>query len=301
MTPAPRASTAMIILGMLAFGALVATGALALFVLRYPAASTVTQLVTPDAGIVITAVATVGRVSSSVPLPTQTPTVITQPTALASLGVQTAPDPSVGAPISVQAAASSIIPGPLVDPSLSLFTGPVYVPLGIQIPALKINAPVLGVGLTRTNMMATPIGTQLDDPIWQTVFWYRGGAIPGDVGTATFAGHFDDDLGRPAVFAYLGNLRTGDLILVHDGRSGVNVPFTVTETETYTDQQAADPAVEARIFGLQSSSGTETRPVSDQLAHLTLITCAGAWIDGSFNQRLVVYATRTSYPSGLGE
>ena len=173
-------------------------------------------------------------------------------------------------------------------------------PLGIEIPALKINAPVLGVGLTHTNTMASPIGTVLDDPIWQTIFWYRGGAIPGDVGTATFAGHFDDESGLPAVFAFLGDIRIGDLILIHDGRSGLNIPFTVTETATYNDQQAADPAVLARIFGSQSVPGAESQTASDQLSHLTLITCAGAWIDGSFNRRLVVYATRASYPPGLG-
>ncbi len=100
------------------------------------------------------------------------------------------------------------------------------VPLEIQIPALKIKAPVLGVGLTLTNAMASPIGMFPDDPIWQSVFWYRGGVIPGDVGTATFAGHFDDALGRPAVFAFLGDLGIGDLIVVQDKRSGLMFPLS---------------------------------------------------------------------------
>jgi hypothetical protein len=147
-----------------------------------------------------------------------------------------------------------------------------------------------------TNAMAAPIGVRRDDPIWQTGFWYRGGGIPGDIGTATFAGHFDDELGRPAVFAFLSDLRIGDLILVQDERSGLDVPFIVTETKTYISQETADPAVLARIFGFRAISGAESQPVSDQVSRLTMITCAGAWINGSFNLHLVVYAIRASYP-----
>ncbi|MEO8393848.1 MAG: class F sortase [Chloroflexota bacterium] len=204
-------------------------------------------------------------------------------------------------PTETQATLPATIPGPLVDPALRLLAGPVDVPLEIQIPALKIKAAVLGVGLTETNAMASPIGVIPDDPIWQTVFWYRGGGIPGDVGTATFAGHFDDALGRPAVFAYLGNLQIGDVILVEDTRSGLDIPFIVTETKTYTDQESAEPNVLARIFGFGLVTGMESQPVADQLSHLTLITCGGAWINGSFDLRLVVYATRASYPLRLGE
>ena len=47
-------------------------------------------------------------------------------------------------------------------------------------------------------------------------------------------------------------------------------------------------------------SATDAQPLSDQLSHLTLITCTGAWVNGSFNLRRVVYAIRASYPSGLG-
>ncbi|MEP7290289.1 MAG: class F sortase, partial [Chloroflexota bacterium] len=195
-----------------------------------------------------------------------------------------------------QSTAPLTIPGPLVDPSLGLLRGPVDVPLQVQIPALNINAPVMGVGLTLTNAMSSPRGIRADDPLWETVFWYRGGGIPGDVGTATLAGHYDDALGRPAVFAFLGNLKVGDLIIVRDQRSGLDVTFIVSETQTYTDQEAAEPAVLARIFGAQAVSSAEAPPVSDQLAHLTLITCAGAWVNGSFNLRLVVYAIRASYP-----
>jgi hypothetical protein len=295
MTPAPRSGTGIVVLVMLVvvtFAVLLVTAALHLTNQKSRDGST--RLDARASGILSTAVPTVGHVfpDATSALPTHSPDTITQPTLLAN--------PSAGLPVFAQAAAPLTIPGPLVDPTLSLFTGPVAVPLEMQIPALDIQAPVLGVGLTLTNVMASPRGNRVDDPIWQSVFWYRGGGIPGDVGTATFAGHFDDGLGRPAIFAYLGELRTGDLIVVRDVRSEVEIPFIVTETQTYTDEEAADPATLERIFGSQSVSGSEAASEADQISRLTLITCAGAWVDGSFNLRLVVYATRASYPSGLG-
>ncbi len=171
-------------------------------------------------------------------------------------GIQTTLNPFAVQPNSVRPAVP-LIPGPLFNPLLNQHAGPVAVPLEVQIPALKINAPVLGVGLTMANAMASPVGMAMDDPIWQTVFWYRGGGIPGDVGTATIAGHFDDDLGRPAVFAFLSDLKIGDVIIVKDQRSGVEIPFIVTETAIYTDQEAAAPDILARVFGASAVSGAE--------------------------------------------
>ncbi len=78
----------------------------------------------------------------------------------------------------VPLSAQTDIPGPLVDPALSLYTGPVSVPLEIEIPALNLTAPILGVGLTLTNAMAAPRGIRETDPLWYSVFWYRGGGFP---------------------------------------------------------------------------------------------------------------------------
>ena len=64
--------------------------------------------------------------------------------------------------------------GPLVYKSLDLMAGPVSVPLEIEIPALNVRAPVLGVGLTADNVMDSPKGP-IGDPIWHTAYWYRGG------------------------------------------------------------------------------------------------------------------------------
>jgi sortase (surface protein transpeptidase) len=192
----------------------------------------------------------------------------------------------------IEPAVEPMIPGLLTDPSLDLRAGPVDVPLELRIPSLQINAPIVGVGITADSVMDAPKGLA-DDPVWQKTFWYRGSGIPGDSGTATFAGHVDDVLGRPAVFAHLRELRSGDLIVVHDTRSGLDVRFTIVKIATYSARQAADPAVLAQIYGDGPVSGKGPQPAPDGRAHLTLITCAGGFVNGSYDRRLVVYATRS--------
>lgn len=208
--------------------------------------------------------------------PTVTPTV--QPTTPPT--VQPSPEPTVPPLV------------PLFNPALDLSVGPVAVPLELRIPSLQLVAPILGVGITAQNVMDAPKGPAAD-PVWQTAFWYRGSGIPGEVGTATLAGHVDDLVGRPALFAHLGDLRVGDLIVVHDARTGQDARFIVEKSETYSTRQAADPAILAQIYGHGPASGQGPQPAPDGLAHLTLITCAGDFVDGTFDLRLVVYAARS--------
>ncbi len=265
------------------FGLVIAALMTMMLVMAYPTNTAITFASDPE--ILITAVPTMSALVAS-------PTDVQQPTLSANVD-----NPPVEATALVQAATPLMRLEPLIDPSLSLNSGPVSVPLEIRIPALKINAPVMGVGLTANNAMAAPIGLRDNDPIWESVFWYRGGGVPGEIGTATFAGHLDDSSGRPAIFAYLGDLHIGDLIVVHDQRTGLDISFIVTEIKTYTDAEAADPEVLAGIFGSAATNDAEV----DHSSRLTLITCGGAWVDGGFSLRLVVYATRASYPLDFGE
>ncbi len=184
------------------------------------------------------------------------------------------------------------VPESLTEPGLDLRAGPVDVPLELQIPSLRVSAPVIGVGLTASNVMDAPKGP-ISDPVWQSAFWYRGGGIPGDFGTATFAGHVNDPLARPAVFARLEDLRPGDLIVVRDTRNGRDMQFMITSTEIYSAEQASDPAILAQVYGVGPVSGQGPLPAPDGLAHLTLVTCTGAIVDGAFDHHVVVYATRS--------
>jgi Sortase domain len=210
-------------------------------------------------------------------------------------GGQTARHPSAAptsaTPASAQANQPLLTPAPLFDPAIDLRAAAVAVPLELQLPSLRLTAPVLGVGLNSKNVMDTPMGSARD-PVWQEVFWYRGSGIPGDATTATIAGHVDDVLGRPAIFARLKDLRVGDTVTVRDTRTGVAVDFVVMQTVTYTLKQTVDPAVLAQIYGSGPVTGQGPQPSSDGLAHLTLITCTGNWVNriGTFDHRLAVYA-----------
>lgn len=186
-----------------------------------------------------------------------------------------------------------VIPAALTDEGLNLRAGPVAVPLELQIPSLDVKASVLGVGITPTNVMDAPMGLA-GDPVWQQAFWYRGSAVPGDTSTALIAGHVGGPRGSPAVFAHLDRLRPGDPIVVRDTRTAVDVRFSVTESKTYSLEEAAEPAVLTEIYGAGPVAGAWPEPSADGLSHLSLVTCSGTFRDGTHDQRLVVYATRTA-------
>lgn len=166
------------------------------------------------------------------------------------------------------------------------------VPLELRIPALDVNAPVFGVGLTRENAMDAPKGP-ISDPIWHAAYWYRGSSIPGEVGTATISGHVNDPLGVPEIFADLEDLQPGDLIFIHDTRTDLDIQFIVDEVVVYSIAESSTPEVLARIFGAGPVTGKGPQPGPDGLAHLTLITCAGNIVDGRFDHHVVVFATRS--------
>jgi hypothetical protein len=192
----------------------------------------------------------------------------------------------------IQPTPTPFIPGPFFDPGLSLSDGPIDVPLELQIPLLNVDAPMVGVGLTSKNVMDAPKGP-IGDPIWSTAFWYRGSSTPGDIGTATIAGHVNDPLGRLEIFANLEDLHPGDLIIIHDINANMDIQFVVNQVVSYSVQQSKDPAVLTQIFGDGPVYGEGPQPSVDGLSHLTLITCAGNIVHGEFDHHTVVYATRS--------
>lgn len=185
------------------------------------------------------------------------------------------------------------VPASLLDGDVGLRSGPVDVPLELQLPTIGVRAPVAGVGITSEDVMDAPTG-RADDPVWQQVFWYRGSALPGSPSTALMAGHVNGPGGRTAAFSRIGDLRPGDPIVVRDTRTGLQMHFVMTEARTYSIQEARDRAVLARIYGAGPVAGSAPQPSSDGLAHLTLVTCAGTFRSGTHDHRLVVYATRSS-------
>jgi sortase (surface protein transpeptidase) len=106
------------------------------------------------------------------------------------------------------------------------------------------------------------------------------------------AGHVNDPLGRPGVFARLGELGPGDEITVHDTRNGSEVRFAVTTAHSYTLAEAAEPAVLRTMYGAGPVEGRWPTRSEDDLAHLVLVTCAGTYRGTTHDQRLVVQAVR---------
>jgi len=204
-----------------------------------------------------------------------------------------APEAETAAAPLAPASPVAAIPAALHDEGLDLRAGPVAVPLELQMPSLNVTAPMVGVGITPKNVMDAPMGPA-GDPVWQQAFWYRGSAIPGELSTALIAGHVGGPKGSSAVFADLDRLGPGDPIVVHDTRSGLDVRFAVTESKTYSLDQAAEPAVLNQIYGAGPVAGDWPQPSADGLSHLTLVTCTGTFKNGTHDHRLVVYATRTT-------
>lgn len=220
-----------------------------------------------------------------------TPSPLAQPTSwlIVYATVQPIRQPTVHATVqptiraTVQPTPTRIPPDPLFPANLDLWAGPVDVPLELIIPSLDVHAPVLGVGLTSENVMDAPKGL-IADPVWHSAFWYRGSGIPGELGTAVIAAHVTDPVGRPEIFAHIEDLIPGQSIIVHDTTSDIDIRFIVDGVNVYSVQESSDPVLLATIFGIE--------PASDNLSHLTLITCAGNIVNGRFDHHTVVYATR---------
>jgi sortase A len=144
------------------------------------------------------------------------------------------------------------------------------IPRRLIIPALGIDANIQDVGISRRGNMAVPSN-------YSDVGWYRYRATPGEQGSAVLAGHFDNGAGFPAVFGEISNLAPGDkiyVVLKNDERQ----EFQVISVENYDYLNAPLDLIFNRTGG----------------AYLTLITCAGEWLDESqvYDERTVVFAEK---------
>ncbi|MFI6374796.1 class F sortase [Streptomyces sp. NPDC050546] len=141
----------------------------------------------------------------------------------------------------------------------------------IRIPAIRVNAPLTGLGLTKTGSLDAPPATR-----GNLAGWYEAGTTPGERGTAIVAGHVDNADG-PAVFYGLGALTKGSTIEV-DRRDGTVAVFTVDAVEAY----AAKDFPDERVYG------PARRP------ELRVITCGGGYSRAAgYQGNVVVFAHLT--------
>ncbi|MEE1766640.1 MULTISPECIES: class F sortase [unclassified Streptomyces] len=146
-------------------------------------------------------------------------------------------------------------------------------PTRIRIPSLRVDAPLMGLGLTPTGSLDVPPAEKE-----KLAGWYEAGTTPGERGTAIVAGHVDNADGA-AVFFRLGALRRGATVEVDRGDGGTAL-FTVDAVEVY----------DARNFPDEKVYGAASRP------ELRVITCGGGYSRTSgYRGNVVVFAHLTGH------
>jgi hypothetical protein len=142
----------------------------------------------------------------------------------------------------------------------------------IRIPSIRVNAPLMGLGLTATGSLDVPPAEKKN-----LAGWYEAGTTPGETGTAIVAGHVDNAEG-PAVFYGLGALKKGSTIAV-DRRDGGTAVFSVDSVEVY----------DAKDFPDEKVYGAAKRP------ELRVITCGGGYSRSTgYQGNVVVFAHLTA-------
>lgn len=167
------------------------------------------------------------------------------------------------------APAAAIRPNPgAVVPEAGASSSTALVPVRLKVPSLGINASVEEVGQRADGAMGTPAN-------FMNVGWWAQGSKPGEEGNAVFAGHVNNALTMPGVFAHLSQINKGDYVTVSDA-SGRTLVYEVSEVTLYE----ADQAPLRKIFAATGPS------------QLVLITCEGEWLEEerTYEKRLVVVA-----------
>lgn len=141
-------------------------------------------------------------------------------------------------------------------------------PVGLRIPAIRVSAPVVDVGLRGNGRIQEPPPEDRN-----LTAWYRNSASPGSQGTAIVVGHVDHSSG-PAVFYGVGALRAGHSVEIkrHDGKTAV---FRIYGVKAHSK----------RAFPVREVYGDRGRP------ELRLITCGGTYSKTSgYSGNVVAYA-----------
>jgi hypothetical protein len=153
---------------------------------------------------------------------------------------------------------------PVMDPSP---------PKRLTIPSIKVEAPILQVGLAKDNSVDVPPLKRHNE-----AGWFDQGPTPGQFGPALIVGHADTRTG-PSVFANLGKLKAGQQIEVLREDDSVAI-FQINSVERFSKEKLPTK----RVYGDYS------RP------SLRLMTCGGKWLGGrqGYSDNIVVFASLVS-------
>lgn len=150
---------------------------------------------------------------------------------------------------------------PVLDPST---------PERLTIPSIKVNAPIMNVGLAPDGSVGVPPLNRHNE-----AGWFDQGPTPGQFGPALIVGHADTRTG-PSVFKDLDRLQPGQKIEVARQDNTIAV-FQVNSVEHFGKSK----------LPVQRVYGDYSRP------SLRLVTCGGTWLGGTqgYADNVIVFAS----------
>ncbi|MFC1443517.1 class F sortase [Streptacidiphilus sp. N1-10] len=154
------------------------------------------------------------------------------------------------------------------------------VPQRVQIPSIRLDAPLAEMGQGADGSIDTPPFSQPG-----TAGWYGGSVTPGEVGTSLIVGHVDTHRG-PAVFYLLSALRKGDTVQVARSDHSTAV-FSIDSIQV----------IPRTGFDDQKVYADADRP------ELRLITCGGTFSrkQPEYSSNVVVFAHLTGVHRTAGQ
>ncbi|MFI7408417.1 class F sortase [Streptomyces sp. NPDC049627] len=146
------------------------------------------------------------------------------------------------------------------------------VPVGLHIPAIGVDTPVIRLGLAANGTVQVPPITADD-----RAGWYRHSPTPGQVGPSVILGHVTVGAYGDGVFRHLARLHRGDRIVVRR-EDGSSAEFAVGAVRTVAKAE----------FPADDVYGDVDRP------ELRLITCGGPRAGDEYRDNVIVFAGLTS-------
>jgi len=142
-----------------------------------------------------------------------------------------------------------------------------YNHVSLEIPALSLDAPIVGVPFSQGGWNLTWLGNQAG--------WLHGTVFPSWAGNSVITAHVVDADGNPGLFSDLNELKWGEEVIVH--AFGQDYVYEVREIEKYVQPDDTSYVFEHEDY-----------------PYLTLITCKGYDEDSdSYRWRVVVKAVQT--------
>ncbi|MFJ7767859.1 class F sortase [Streptomyces sp. NPDC097107] len=142
------------------------------------------------------------------------------------------------------------------------------VPVGLRIPAIGVDTPVMRLGLAADGTVEVPPVTDDD-----RAGWYRHSPTPGQVGPSVVLGHVTVGTHGDGVFRHLARLHRGDRIEARL-ENGTAAEFRVTAVRT----------VAKADFPADDVYGDVDRP------ELRLITCGGPRVGEEYRDNVIAFA-----------